>query len=309
MMLFKGAFKDSSFIIQLLMFSVILSGGLIASSLVGSALIIFRFGISPETILYIQQNILDYPDLLRNMQFFQIIGLFIFPAIICGWLFSDDYKKYLQVNTPVDPSIMALAFISVLIAIPFINWTCFINQQLVLPEWMKGLENWMIQMEEANGKALAKMLYADTAWIFLYNIIIICVLTGIGEEFIFRGVVQKLIGKIAINHHVVIWVTAIIFSAIHLQFYGFIARMLLGAYFGYLLFYTKSMWIPAIAHFSNNFFSVTINYIFQDSSETLEEIESVGVGTNSGLAISSFVLFIILFMLIKRKAVSQNFSS
>ena len=52
--------------------------------------------------------------------------------------------------------------------------------------------------------------------------------------------------------HVAIWVTAFIFSAIHVQFYGFVPRMLMGAMFGYVLAWTGSLWVPIVMHFVNN---------------------------------------------------------
>ena len=52
--------------------------------------------------------------------------------------------------------------------------------------------------------------------------------------------------------HIAIWITAIIFSAVHFQFYGFIPRVLLGAFFGYLALWSGSLWLPIFAHALNN---------------------------------------------------------
>jgi len=67
---------------------------------------------------------------------------------------------------------------------------------------------------------------------------------------------QRVIGKWTRNHHIIIWSAAILFSAFHMQFFGFLPRMLLGAYFGYLLYWTRNIWIPVFAHFVNNAFAV-----------------------------------------------------
>ena len=303
-MFLKGAFKDSSFIAQLFMLFSILMAGAIGAMLFTYILIFFRFGLSIELAMDALQNMSNYPDLMRGAQFFQVTGLFIFPAIICGWLFSDNYKSYLKIDSPIKIDIALLTFLSVFVAIPFINWTSVVNQQMVFPEFLKGVEEWMQNMEKNNEEVLKKLLYADTYWIFLFNILVVCVFTGVGEEFIFRGVLQNLFGKILKNPHFVIWVVAFIFSTIHFQFYGFIPRLLLGAYFGYLLLYTKNMWIPALGHFANNFFAITGLYIFQDASEeTLNKLGAIGTGETWWIAVVSFALFVFLFWQIKKKSI------
>jgi membrane protease YdiL (CAAX protease family) len=296
----KGALKDSSVFVQLLILISMALLGLLLASFVGSIFIAMKFGISPEIMEEIRQNMMNYPDLLRNMQFFQVLGLFIFPAIICAWLFSDNYKNYLQIDTPVHLPVVILTVLSVLVAIPFLNFTYILNQQLVLPDWLKGLESWMMESEKAQGEILEKVLYAEHIGILLFNIVVICILTGIGEEFIFRGVLQNLFGKVMKNPHAIIWVVAIIFSFVHFQFYGFIPRMLLGAYLGYLLFYTKNMWMPVLAHFMNNCFSVVTYYIFQDSPEKMQQIDTIGTGSTWWLSVASFSLFVFLFWRIPR---------
>lgn len=300
-MLLKGALKESSSIIQLFIFLAILTFGLLFCTLASQLFIAFRFNLPNEAVGQIMVHLDNYPNLLRIIQLFQVIGVFIFPAIICAWLFDSNYKSYLQINTPIDKSIIALTILSILILIPFINLTQIINQQMVLPDWMKGLEDWMMQQEEIRARTLEKMLYTDKIWVFIVNVIIVCVLAGIGEEFIFRGILQRILDKGIRNIHIVIWSVAIIFSAIHLQFYGFLPRLLLGAYFGYLLLYTKNMWVPVIAHFTYNFITVLTFYIYQDSPAMQSQVDAVGTGNTWWLGIASLFLFFFLFTFIKQK--------
>ncbi|MDR0863748.1 MAG: CPBP family intramembrane metalloprotease [Candidatus Symbiothrix sp.] len=299
-MLLKGAFKDSSVFIQLLMFSIVVFIGFLATTFMSAIFLLMKFGFSPEIYQDIQQNLLNYPDLIRNMQFFQVIFMFIFPAIVCAWLFSDNYKNYLKIDTSVPASVIPLTILSVVVAVPFLNFTYIVNQQMVFPEWLSGVEQWMKEMEEANGKILEKMLYVHSAWDLVFNILIVCVLTGIGEEFIFRGVLQNSFGKVLKNPHAVIWTVAIVFSAIHFQFYGFIPRLLLGAYFGYLVYYTKNLWIPALAHFTNNCVSVILAYLYQDTPGGTDEIDALGYGSTWWLAVASLAVFLIFFQKIKK---------
>jgi membrane protease YdiL (CAAX protease family) len=298
-MFLKGAFKDSSVFVQLLMFIVVVAAGFTAANILGSVLVLMKFGVSLKVLQDVMQNLVNYPGLMRELQFLQVLGMFIFPAIICAWLFSDNYKDYLQVDAPICFPVMGLTVLSVLVAIPFLNLTYWMNQQMVFPEYLKSLEEWMRYTEENANKALEKMLYVKSIWDFVLNILIICVLTGIGEEFIFRGILQNIFGKIVRNHHAVIWIVAIIFSTIHFQFYGFVPRMLLGAYLGYLLYYTKNIWVPVLAHFTNNCFSVVYYFIFQDNPERIEDANTIGYGSTLWLSVVSLALFIFIFRQIK----------
>ena len=115
---------------------------------------------------------------------------------------------------------------------------------------------------------------------------------------------QKLIDEKWQNHHIAIWVTAIIFSAIHLQFFGFFPRMLLGAFFGYLLVWSKSIWLPIYAHFLNNSMAVVAAYML-NINLTNEEIDQVG--TTEGGSIWVAVISVVLFMSCIKK-LTENIS-
>jgi membrane protease YdiL (CAAX protease family) len=300
-MFLKALFKDSSPFVQVLMLLAVIGICFAGTSILTLFLILFKFGFSLDVMKDIQLNMLNYPDLLRETQFLQVVGVFILPAIICAYLFSDNYKEYLRIDTPIHLPAAVWAFISAIVAIPFLNLTYYFNQQMVFPEALKGLETWIRTMEDAGSLLLEKMLYADNWWTLIFNIIVVCVLAGIGEEFIFRGVLQNLFGRVMKNPHAVIWIVAILFSAIHFQFYGFITRMLLGAWLGYLLYYTKTLWIPVLVHFTNNLVSTVIYYIFQDSPQELQEMDSLGTGSTWWLAVASLALFVFCFGRIRKQ--------
>ena len=304
-MFIKAAFKESSFIVQVLVAIAVFMFGTVISSAF-SFLFLSIKGLPPEAILEISQNIADYPSYFRQMQFFGVIGQFIFPSMVCAWLFSDNYKEYLQIENPVQLPMAMWSVISILVAIPFINFTIHVNQQMVFPEALKELEYWMKTMEETNAQMMQKMLYADNIGIFLFNIGVVCVLAGVGEEFMFRGLLQNIFGKLFKNLHVTIWIIAIIFSTIHFQFYGFLPRMLLGAYFGYLLYYTKTIWIPVLAHFTFNCFSVVIAYIFQDSPQEMQDVDAIGTGSSWWVAVASLALFAFCFSKIRLNQVKRT---
>jgi membrane protease YdiL (CAAX protease family) len=229
------------------------------------------------------------------------LGIFVFSAVFSAYLFSDDVGTYLKVRTGISRKVVIYVILSMLVALPFLNLTIQLNEAMKLPEWMKPLEDWMI-VSEREAKQLTDIVLDTGNWMDLIaNLLIIGLLAAVGEELLFRGVLQNIFGSKLTNKHVVIWLTAILFSAIHLQFYGFIPRMLMGAYFGYLLYYTRSLWAPVLAHFTNNAFVVLVSYGYRDASGP-EDPNVIGtVGHGWWLALISLVLWACFFCKIVRK--------
>jgi membrane protease YdiL (CAAX protease family) len=119
---------------------------------------------------------------------------------------------------------------------------------------------------------------------------VIAVLPGIGEELLFRGFLQNLLKRIFKNDHVAIWVAAVLFSAIHFQFYGFIPRMLLGALFGYIYVWSGNLLYPIIAHFVNNCVSLVALYVYQKG------LTDIDVESTEALPTMYVIIFSALFV-------------
>jgi len=299
-MFLKAAFKDASVYVQLLMILAVSAFGMLLSIFLASLLIVFKLGIDPEVIKEVQQNLFDYPDIIRGAQFLQTLGFFLVPAIACAWLFSDNYKEYLHADRPIHLPVAIWAVISMIVAIPFLNMTYSFNQQMVFPEALKGLENWIKESEAAADKEMNLLLDTKNISTIIFNFLTICLIAAICEEFMFRGLLQTLFGRTIRNPHVLIWTIAILFSVVHFQFYGFITRMLLGAWLGYLMYYTKTIWIPVLAHFTNNFISVGEYYLFQNTPGEMQKIDAIGTGSTLWLSAASLALFVFCFSQIKK---------
>ena len=303
-MFLKAAFKDAPVFVQVLMLLAVISFCMIFFGFLSMFLIVFKTGFSLETIRGIAENTMEYPEILRETQFLQALGLFLLPSIICAWLFSDNYKEYFGIDQPIYLPVAFWAIISMIVALPFLNLTYSINQQMVFPEALKSIETWMKSMEDNNSQMIEAILNTSKISTIVFNFLIVCLIAAISEEFLFRGLLQTLFGRIIKNPHILIWTIAILFSAIHFQFYGFITRMLLGAWLGYLMYYTKTIWIPVLAHFTNNFLSVAAYYLFHNSPDKMQEMDAVGTGATWLFSVASIALFFFCFSQIK-KAVNQ----
>jgi hypothetical protein len=248
---------------------------------------------------------LDNPESIRVLKYFQIvqsIGVFIVPPFILAWLFHGNIAEYLSLDKPVNfPSVFLVLVLSVS-ASPFVNFIGGMNENMQFPEWLSGVENWMKNAEDKAAEITIAFLKVETIGGLAFNIFMIAFLPAIGEELLFRGVIQRIFTNWTRNYHWGIWISALLFSALHLQFYGFVPRMFLGVLFGYLLVLSGSMWLPIVAHFINNGFAVVIMFLI-DKKLLNPEIEEIGSTSDSYyMAAVSFVLIVVFLLMIKRQS-------
>jgi len=200
-------------------------------------------------------------NFLRYLMIAQDISLFIIPAIVIRNLMRQDRRHNLSDFGAPRITEIALLVILAFCIIPITGFTGQLNSEMNLPDWMIGIEEWMKEKEADAGNVTNLLINSDTFGVMIFNVVMISVLPAISEELIFRGVLQKIFYGFFSSGQPAIWITAFLFSALHLQFYGFIPRFILGLVFGYLFFWSGTLWFPVIAHFLNNAVSVVASYI------------------------------------------------
>jgi membrane protease YdiL (CAAX protease family) len=191
----------------------------------------------------------------------QSIGMFLLPPFLIAWYLDDRPLEYLSLNRKPVVKMAITVFVLVLVSNPLMEWVSNVNMNIKFPSWLDSVERWMWTSENQANRITKAFLATDNLGGLFSNLLLVAVLPAIGEELLFRGILQKLIKNLIGNAHAAIWITAFIFSALHLQFFGFFPRFLIGALLGYLLEWTGSLWIPIIAHFINNAGGVILYYI------------------------------------------------
>src|SRR5690606_37436604 len=229
---------------------------------------------------------------LKIVQAGSSIGMFVIPPLLMG-LVDKPRQRYLDFRAPSTPMLWLLAIGIMFFSAPVFELAIQLNERMQLPEALSKLENWM-RAKETEMERLTKLLLSDnTYWGLITSLIVVAVIPAIGEEFLLRGCVQNILIRWLKNPHVGIWITAVVFSAIHLQFYGFLPRMLLGALFGYLLFWGKSIWLPVLGHFLNNAAATLSAFHLQRQGKSLDEME-FGSQIPAYLYFISFALTVVL---------------
>ncbi|MBP5367784.1 MAG: CPBP family intramembrane metalloprotease [Bacteroidales bacterium] len=217
-----------------------------------------------EVVLFSIFSGIDYTQVSADTNFIRIyqilttLIIFVIPAIVCAQLFDGSIKQGLYLNQKPDSKTLIISLSAMLAAIPLSSCLADWNSHLSLPSFMSDIEEWMRAKEEHAKVLTDKMLITDNFGIYLFNIIVLAVIPAVGEELYFRATLQKMLtGKRPI---LAAFVAAVLFSAIHMQFYGFVPRLLLGFMLGFMLVCTKNILVPIAAHFFNNFCVVTMYY-------------------------------------------------
>ncbi len=252
--------------------------------------------------LFESLNVND-PDDINLVKYLQVIshlGMFIIPSFLLAWLFGPGVTKYLYLDRMPNVRVLIVSALLIFAAVPFINYILELNENMRFPDIMKPVEDLMRQYEENAERTTKAFLSVETIEGLLFNLFMVAVIPAIGEELMFRGVLMRIFKRWTGNTHGAVWITAIIFSLIHVQFFGFFPRMILGLLFGYLVVWTGSLWPAMIAHFVNNAAAVTFFFLFQHRFSD-GTYENLGKG-NEGLvfALISLVVTIAIMWWVRK---------
>lgn len=267
-------------------------------------------------------------EALKWIQFVQQAALFLLPPLCMAYLWSKQPLEWLRVkgNGRLAMSNGLWAIALMLVALPAINLLGDWNQQMTLPAFLEPLEQWMKTQEESAKILTEQFMNVTTIGGLIINLLLMALLPAIAEELTFRGVLQRLFegkgekgdeakGDEAKRRegeripHLAIWCSAILFSAIHMQFYGFVPRMLMGALFGYMLVWTGSLWIPILMHFTNNAMAVLLYFVTLRQGWDMEKVDAIGTNDTLWLGVVSMVITIIGIYAFRRSTTMSNASS
>lgn len=250
---------------------------------------------------------------LKWLQFIQTTATFLIPPILCAWLWDEEHKpfRWLRMDVPVQWQNILLAVVIMVCAVPGINLLADLNSRVELPKSLEFIEQILKSQEEAAAALTERFLQADNIGGLLINIGLMALLPALSEELSFRGTLQQIIykeqsGKVqSTKVHLAVWITAFIFSAIHMQFYGFVPRMLLGAMFGYVFVWSGSLWAPITMHFVNNGLAVLVYYLMGESENTKNIADTLGAGDTWYLGVVSILITSLGLLIFYRRTHKQ----
>ncbi len=321
------------YIFSILLLSILTLIALVASQFIGMAIISIILDIPFIEFSNKMQNINEHPELrtpiLILQGFTQLCSFFAIALLFVKYIYRFNQanqntgavhvmnpklaqhfleEPFLQrYKTPA--FVFLVVIVLAIVAFPAVWVTGALNGIIEFPEALKGIEIWMREQENNAQTLTLFMTDFSSPLQAVLGFVVVAFIAGLAEEVFFRGVVQPIFQNITKNKHAAIWITAIIFSTIHFQFYGFIPRMLLGALFGYLYVYTNNIAVPIWAHILNNGLTLIMFLFIDRELLNAPKIEGSDFITMVPLGILSLLLCIGLLRFIKKtmnKEVEKN---
>jgi membrane protease YdiL (CAAX protease family) len=253
----------------------------------------------------------DNQEILAFMYVAQVLGviiIFILPALLFSIFWTKQKIHYIGITTKPAAITIFIAGTGMLLAMPAINWIADMNQHMQLPSAFSGMEAWMKSSEAKAAEITTVFTRGTSIGGLILNLFVVAFMAALSEEIFFRGILQKVLIECFKNKHVGIWCGAILFSAFHMQFYGFIPRMLMGGYLGYLFLWSGSLWPGMIAHFINNGFAVYLMWLSNRGVITADA-DKIGIEKNQWIYVATSIIMVAVSLVLvyrieqKRKSI------
>jgi membrane protease YdiL (CAAX protease family) len=238
-----------------------------------------------QNVVSFQNQIMDFIAHPQRYEggFHALMALQWFSALFTFVLASWAYLKIIEKRSVFDLNraeapgftVFSWAILTVLVSMPAMEYLIEWNQHIKLPAGFEDLEQAMQSSEKTMEELTKFLLNFHSETDFALAVMVIAGMAALGEEIFFRGVLQSIFERYIGNKHVAIWLAAAIFSFIHFQFYGFFPRMFLGAFFGYLYVWFRSIWVPIAAHFFNNAWTLLMHYLYQQKNISIDPSKMV----------------------------------
>ncbi len=209
---------------------------------------------------------------IRILQAFMSLGMFLVPALAYSQISKDREIEFYGFNKNVPIAVWGLVILLMFAISPFIDGIVYLNYNLPYPDFMSGLVEGLVAQQEMLSDQMEMLTEMPNISIFFINLLIIAIIPAIGEEWLFRGVIQKLFKEHFHSKHRAIWLTAFFFALLHQSVFYFLGLWLLGALLGYLKEWSGNIWLPVLAHLINNSLILVVLYFAPNLMVDLDTI-------------------------------------
>lgn len=255
-------------------------------------LLFLMIGVIAWSAIFGNTNSIDSQKIL---QLINSVFIFMLPVVFLSSFWYEKPVLALHLNKIPTAQQILLAILLIISVQPFINLLIYFNEQIQLPAALKELENTFKQLEADAKKITNDLLAVKTTSGYIINLFLMAVMPAVSEELFFRGATQNIFSE-KFSKYTAIWITATLFSFIHFQMYGFFPRLILGALLGYLLVWSRTLWLPILAHFVNNAMAVTLGFLKPENSQ-IENIETIGKADTYVYGIISGIISVVILWL------------
>jgi membrane protease YdiL (CAAX protease family) len=235
-----------------------LAGGFFLYQILGSLLTILIFGLDLESIPV---------NSLRLMTMAGQILFILLPALLFAkWIYSD-VGKIIRIRKP-DLKELGLFITGIVILTPLLQAFLYIQNYYLdffakNSSFINSVKSFFDSLNEMVEKTYGNLLSASNIFEFALVVIVVAIVPALSEETMFRGFIQRSF-ELRYKKYYGAIITAIFFSLYHFNPYGLIPLFILGAFFGFAAYKSKTLLIPMFLHFLNNFSAVSLYHIIGD---------------------------------------------
>ncbi|WP_345949356.1 CPBP family intramembrane glutamic endopeptidase [Mucilaginibacter sp. PAMB04274] len=291
--------------VQFVIFCAVAIGLITAGNVIAMGIIFMLYGL--DALKLIMAMNLTSPQAIQSLWLLQIVGTtlpILFTPIVFSKFIVRNTSAYLLAGTRFPLALLAIVFSLMIMSSPVMEVLINLNQKMVLPDFLKAIEDWMRSSEEAAQKATEALLKMNTWLDMVKCLLLVGLVTAIAEELMFRGTLQTIFIRWTNNPHLAIWITATLFSAFHIEFFGFLPRLMLGVFFGYFAYWSGSVWPAVWAHFLNNGSAVVLTYLYQHKKLNIDPNNQHAF--NYSLYALSLIITVALLLIYRKTALERN---
>ncbi len=286
---------------QLGLFLGLTGGGLVIGGIVSVVIFLVMTG---ANILNIEKELLNpkYINANKTVQVVSTVIMFFLPAYLFALIAHKKPFKYLQFNTKISFKQIILVLFIATLALFVGSLLAEINASIPIS---KKLYTIFKKAEDAYAEQILVMVNMKNISDYLMAIFIIALAPAIVEEVFFRGAFQNLLTNWIKNPWIAIIITSIIFSAIHMSYFGFLTRAALGIILGLLFYYGRSIWLNILAHFLNNAVAVSQLYYMGKKGKLTKDAMEDHFPIWIGIVALVLLLVTIYFFILESKRINN----
>lgn len=282
-----------------LLLSLFGGGIIVLAVLMGLYLVISGADLNESSTFFTMDSL--SPKGMRIVQIFGSIFQFGLPALLLALILKQKPAEFFYLNRKSSLKIMLYVSLLAFSGLAMSDLLSFINHQIpVSAEAYASYRAKEIQYMEQVFKIAD---FSNFGYILL-SLFILAVLPGFFEELLFRGALQPILIGWSKSAFWGIFITSLLFSLLHLSYFGFLPRLFLGMVLGYIFYYTKNLWMSILFHFLNNAFAVASFYLYSKKGEL--DFEKATEHMPLYLSIGGSVVFCIIFYLFYKESVKEN---
>ena len=229
-------------------------------------------GLIANYVMHVPPNSNLHDVLLKpgNLQYYRLIQFFSsfivwgLPPIAVAAISGPDPIGQLGSSDVLSAKQVFFVMIMVVFGIMFSGAFGELNRLIPLT---KESADYFQKLEDDYNKDVMSLANMKTTNDYIFTIIILALTPALFEELFFRGCLQQIMISITKKPFWGIFITSVLFSAVHISFYGFLSRLFLGLMLGYIFYFSKNVWLNTLVHFLNNAFAVTMIYSLSRSGK------------------------------------------